>query len=128
MDISIIASIDKDLKQVPGRHYNFVTRVMEDVSEFQGWYNFYTQLLVGDPTDNIKGCPGIGKVKAAKALRDCQSQRQLYERCVEQYTLIYKDEWESQLNLNAQLLYIWRKDPDSWTPPEPVKQEPVVKQ
>ena len=122
-----IASIDKDLKQLPGTHYNFVNRTMDEVSPLQGWYNFYTQLLVGDPTDNIKGCLGIGKVKAEKALRDCLTPRQLYDKCVELYKVAYGEtEWERELNMNAQLLYVWRTEGDSWKAPQempPLAQE-----
>ena len=33
---TIICSIDKDLKQVPGRHYNFVKQEFDEVSPLQG--------------------------------------------------------------------------------------------
>ena len=122
---TMCCSIDKDLLQVPGGHYNFVQRTVQTILENEGWKNFYTQLLVGDPTDNIKGCPGIGKVKAEKALRDCLTPRQLYERCVELYKVAYGDEinegvprWEKELNLNAQLLYVLRSEGDSWKAPQ----------
>jgi len=112
-----ICSIDKDLLQLPGKHYNFVKREIKEVDEFGGAVQFYSQLLIGDPTDNIRGCPGIGKVKAARAFIGCNTERQLYDKCVELYKVVYKDTWEQELNLAAQLLYVWRKDPDSWSPP-----------
>src|SRR3990167_4316279 len=52
---SIICSIDKDLLQIPGHHYNFVKRIIVYVTIVDGWKSFYTQLLTGDATDNIKG-------------------------------------------------------------------------
>lgn len=127
----IISSIDKDLKQLPVTHYNFVNRVFDIVTPIQGWYNFYTQLLVGDTTDNIKGCPKVGKVKAAKALQGCNTERQLYERCIEQYKLAYcppkyeGTEWEVELNLNANLLYILRREDEYWKAPSLVQEVPV---
>lgn len=132
---SCICSIDKDLKQLPGKHYHFVNRIMEDVSVFQGWYNLYFQILTGDSTDNIKGCPGIGKVKAERAFIGCTTERELYERCVDQYKVVYGDEvnegvprWEKELDMNAQLLYVWRKEDDKWTAPQELpKQEPEAK-
>jgi len=45
---SIICSIDKDLLQVPGKHYNFVKKEFYEVDEETGSRNFYTQLLTGD--------------------------------------------------------------------------------
>lgn len=124
-----ICSNDKDLLQIPGRHYNFIRREIKEIDEFGGAVQFYTQLLVGDPADHIRGCSGIGAVKAARAFVGCNTERQLYDKCVELYKVAYKDDWEQQLNLAAQLLYVWRKDPDSWTPPqEPAVQEQEAKQ
>ena len=39
---------------------------------------FYKQVLIGDSTDNIPGCPGIGPVKAAKIV-DKYSTAELVE-------------------------------------------------
>ena len=115
----IICSIDKDLLQLPGFHYNFVKREFKEIDEFSGAIQFYTQLLVGDPVDNIRGCPGIGKVKAERAFTGCNTERQLYDKCVELYKVAYKDTWEQELTRNANLLYIWRKDLDKWIIPLP---------
>ncbi len=123
-DKVVICSIDKDLLQLRGTHYNFVRREVKEIDDLSGAVQFYTQLLVGDPTDNIRGCPGIGKVKAEKALRGCNTERQLYERAVECYKHVYKDQWEKELQLNAQLLYIWKEPEDQWK--EPPAQEPVA--
>lgn len=125
----IICSIDKDLLQLSGKHYNFVRREIKDVDEFSGAVQFYSQLLIGDPTDNIRGCPKVGKVKAARAFIGCNTERQLYDKCVELYKVAYGEaEWERELNLNAQLLYVWRRDNDKWiAPQEPAEQEPEVK-
>ena len=114
----VICSIDKDLLQLPGRHYNFVKREFKEVDEFGGAVQFYTQLLVGDPVDNIRGCSGIGKVKAAKAFIGCNTERQLYDKCVELYKIAYKDTWEQELTLNANLLYILRSEGDKWQIPK----------
>lgn len=126
----VICSIDKDLLQLPGRHYNFVRREFKEIDAFSGAVQFYTQLLVGDPTDNIRGCPGIGKVKAERAFKGCTTERELYERTVDHYKAVYKDKWEKELDLCAQLLYIWRKDNDRWQPPNQIEMsgpEPEVK-
>lgn len=126
---AVICSIDKDLLQLPGRHYNFVKREIKDVDAFSGAIQFYSQLLIGDPTDNIRGCPGVGKVKAERAFVGCTTERDLYDKCVEQYTLVYgPNKWEKELDMNAQLLYVWRKEDDKWTAPQELpKQEPEAK-
>jgi 5'-3' exonuclease len=67
---TVICSIDKDLKQIAGRHYNFVKDEHCTVSISDGLYWFYTQLLTGDPSDNIKGVAGIGPKRATIALGD----------------------------------------------------------
>lgn len=62
----LIWSIDKDLKQIPGRHLteDGIVEVSQDEADFY----FYKQILTGDTTDNYKGCPGIGPVKADSIL------------------------------------------------------------
>ena len=64
----IMASIDKDLLQVPGVHYNWKANEFRAVSASQGLKNLAYQLLVGDKVDNIPGIPRIGKIKATKIL------------------------------------------------------------
>lgn len=67
----IIVSEDKDLQQIPGWLYNpRKDEKPRQIKEWDGDYYFYTQVLTGDPTDNYKGCPGIGKVKAEKILQE----------------------------------------------------------
>lgn len=65
----LIASIDKDMKQIPGKHYNWNTREFFEVNEHQGDLWFFQQILTGDPGDGYKGCPGIGKAKAEKIIK-----------------------------------------------------------
>ena len=122
-----ICSIDKDLLQVPGKHYHFVSNRFIDISEKEGYRNFYTQLLVGDPSDNIPGCPGIGKVKAPKILEYCETPFDMYEACRRQYELAKVS--LDKMHLSAQLLYILRRQEDEWKPPlGPVQQEPAAAQ
>jgi 5'-3' exonuclease len=121
---TIICSLDKDLKMIPGLHYSFEisgtsklgkkwSRPMEisKVEPFDGLKCFYTQLLVGDPTDNVKGCPGVGKVGAEKLLRDCTTEQELFEAVQASYPS------DEELLVNGQCLWIWRKMNDIWQPP-----------
>lgn len=64
----VIASIDKDLKQIPGEHYNYRTMETMVVEQWQAERNLALQLLTGDQTDNVKGVKGIGPKKAEKIL------------------------------------------------------------
>lgn len=120
---TVVCSIDKDLLQVPGHHYNFVKQLWTVQNHWDGLVHFYTSVLVGDSVDNIKGCPGIGKAKAPKILQECQTELELYEACLKHYELAFKshEEGESQLQLNAKLLWIWRHPVDQWKAPAKVE-------
>ena len=121
---TVVCSIDKDLRQLQGWHYHFVDRKLFKIGATEALFNFYYQLLVGDPTDNIKGCPGIGKVKAPQILEGCTTEVEFYKKVYEAYQHAYKDEDEEvvdyNLELNAQLLYIRRHPEQGWKRPERV--------
>ena len=68
---TIICTIDKDLKQIPGRHYNFVKDYHYSVTPSEGLYWFYTQILTGDNADNVKGLAGVGPKRAELILGIC---------------------------------------------------------
>lgn len=114
IDASIIVTIDKDLNQIPGWHYNFVKKEKYYVSPEEAEDFFYTQLLTGDATDNIQGVPGIGPAKASKILKGAETEAQKYNRCLNAYYNHYKnyheDEVENILLENARLLYILREE------------------
>ena len=68
----IIVSEDKDMKSVPGLHYNpghHPSSVFEVSTADADWFHLM-QTLTGDATDGYKGCPGIGAVKATKIVAD----------------------------------------------------------
>lgn len=73
-DLFTIVSIDKDLLQLPGIHYNFVKDEFQSVEEQEGIRFFYKQLLMGDKADNIRGIEGIGEKKAEKLLLSSVTQ------------------------------------------------------
>jgi len=52
----VIATIDKDLDQIPGRHYNYLKSVYYTQSDSDAESFFWRQSLVGDATDGIPGC------------------------------------------------------------------------
>lgn len=67
---TVIVSIDKDMKTIPGLHYNYGKDNAEvvEVSADEADYNHLLQTLTGDATDNYPGCPGCGPVGARKVL------------------------------------------------------------
>ena len=63
---TIIWSEDKDLRTVPAKHW--IDGDVVEISKEEADYNFFTQTLVGDATDNYKGCPSVGYKTAEKIL------------------------------------------------------------
>jgi len=115
---SIICSLDKDLDMIPGLHYNFVREEAYFVNEDAALQCFYKQLLMGDPTDNIPGCPSIGPKKAEAALAECADEDAMYAAARALYVQGYgEDMADAALLENARLLWIRRKPGEWWNPP-----------
>ncbi len=113
---TICVSLDKDLDQIPGYHYDWVNKDEYIISAKQAKTMFYMQLMAGDPTDNVQGIPGIGPAKAMKALANCPSPKDMMEEVVRGYKEAFKDDWYTRLIETAQLVYILRADhPVTWT-------------
>ena len=88
-DDTVIASIDKDLLQIPGKHYNFVTGDRLLVCEDTAKRNRLRQILTGDGTDNIPGIYRVGAVTADKILDACSSIDEMNQAII--------DRWEAYL-------------------------------
>lgn len=84
-DASFICTLDKDLDQIPGWHYNWVDDRTYKVSKKEADFNFYRQVLSGDPTDNVPGLPGVGDKIASSILEGATSRRDLFERTWRSY-------------------------------------------
>ncbi len=80
-----IVSIDKDLKAIPGNHYNFVKNEAETVSEDQADLNFWRQMLIGDVSDNVIAVKGIGPKTAEKLIRPDMTTPERVEEVAKQY-------------------------------------------
>jgi DNA polymerase-1 len=118
---TVICTIDKDLLQVEGWHYQWELRgtsvngkewVKEarffEQTELDGTRLFYEQCLKGDASDNVKGVSGIGEGKARKLLANCNSEIEFVNVCLEHYPS------EEEFLMNAQCLYILRSLDDSY--------------
>ena len=105
---SIIVSIDKDMLQVPGWHYNFVKKEKRLIDESEGFYNFCIQMLTGDRIDNIVGIRGIGPVKAARCLAKANNDKLRLEAVCR----VYRQDGDDLLRRfteNAGLLWLRRR-------------------
>lgn len=115
-DDAIICTIDKDLDMIPGWHFNWVQGRKYNISNIEACRSFYHQLLEGDSTDNIKGCPKIGKIKAQRILEGCQNEKELMEAVVNCYTNAFpENEWADRLLHAAKLLWIRKEPEQTWT-------------
>ena len=112
-DNCVIVSLDKDLDQISGWHYNFVKHLSYYIKPEEGLVKLYTQMLTGDAADNIKGLFRIGPVKAAKIIGDTTNELELYNKVLE----AYEGDAERVLE-NAQLLFLRRYEGQIWTPPQ----------
>jgi len=66
----VTVSIDKDMRTVPGSHFNFnkPEEGIEVVGLLEAERNWLKQTLSGDSTDGYPGCPKIGPVRAARII------------------------------------------------------------
>lgn len=108
---SVSISIDKDLLQIPGWHYNWVNDRIQWISPREGDFNFYTQLLTGDATDNIRGLDGYGMVTAGKAVLGAKSRAALAAQVWSCYRSVFGDPELARRRYleNASLLWILRE-------------------
>lgn len=139
----IVASIDKDLEQIPGWHYDYMKHVFTEIDEDDAEMFFWQQVVSGDDTDNIGGVCGYSEVKARNAVltwreraeKEGRDWRQVvWNNAVELYRIqkeyrncYYKDLLEQQEHTgytaeyialeNARLVYMQRERGELWTPP-----------
>lgn len=119
---TIIASIDKDLLMLPGRHYNINTkevilstdpgsltlkRTKSNKLDLKGtgfkW--FCAQMLLGDAVDNIiKPKKGLGPRKVYNLLNKLDTKESLWKEVSKHYTC------KERQHENAQLLWILREE------------------
>jgi len=121
----LIVSLDKDLKQVPGYHWNFSKKELSYVDPVEAKRNLYKQILIGDQTDGIPGLYGVGPKRAEVLLDDLMEEGHMYLVVLKEYLdkipKTVKNHAEFCANLmhtHAHLLYLLRKEDERWTPPD----------
>jgi len=118
----VVCSIDKDFHQLHSSFYNFVKDEIYSINEIQAMRYFYKQTILGDKGDNVPGYDGKARQAPTKAiqavyedLEECQTAEECYKTCLTAYEEVGRT--EDDLILTAKLLYLWRRNPDEWTPP-----------
>ena len=114
-DDAILCSIDKDLRMVPGQHYDFIKKEGFVVTPDEAMSNFYRQLIIGDSTDNIVGIPNAGTARANKLLADLPLEEQ-WENVLAEYASKGGENWQDYLREQGQLLWIRRHPGEMWEP------------
>lgn len=111
---TVICTIDKDLLQVPGLHFQWehsgkeAQLILQDSQTAMN--RLYIQLLTGDSTDNIMGCGikqtmvyktgakagqeyekrvGIGPKKAEQLLAECHTEEEKQALCLAEYNKVF---------------------------------------
>ena len=112
----IILTMDKDLKQIPGIHFNYYRpKVVNEngekisgdcvglsvVTKEEAEYTFWLSMLTGDHGDNIKGIKGLGPKKGEAILK---GKTDLKETVINQYKGFYGANWETEYKTNYRLL------------------------
>lgn len=125
----IVVSIDKDLKQIPGVHFDYypiyehqkddqgnVKKVFKQLkglsftTPFESWQMLAMQVLMGDSGDRVKGIPKIGLKKAEIILRNCKTPKEFQLAVVRSYISnadkFESSDWRSELFMNYRLIYL----------------------
>jgi hypothetical protein len=125
----VIASIDKDLHQIPGIHYDYRLKQQVTVDEEEARIVLWRQALSGDTTDNIPGACGIGAVKAQKMVEGWIDEgwpdQAMWDFTVDLYRMqaaskgcyyCAKDAEKAAME-NMRLVYLQREPNELWVPP-----------
>jgi DNA polymerase-1 len=119
----VVATIDKDLDQIPGLHYNWNHDKKYEINRTKADRLFYTQIMAGDPTDNYYGIKGVGP-KTAHKLLDATPKRERWNAILKLFKKKgYTEEYALQM---ARVARICRAEdynfntgePILWTPKE----------
>jgi DNA polymerase I len=107
---AVCVSFDKDLRQIPGTHYDWVKKEEKVVGKAEGWMNFWVQVLAGDTVDNVPGIEGMGPVGARKILDGATGNKECWHRAV----TVYKEKYGPDVGYTyaletARLVWVRRK-------------------
>lgn len=116
-DDTIICTLDKDLLQIPGKHFSWEisgkgwTRpdTFVEQTELEGLRLFYEQCIKGDRSDNIKGIEGMGDKKAKTLLANAHTEQDMLNTVLNAYGN------EQEFLMNANCLWILRHEKESYT-------------
>lgn len=133
-DQKILVSLDKDMKTLPGRHFNMGKDQLFEVTTAEADYNHLLQCLTGDTVDGYPGCPRVGPVSGRKILDpfydddrkkldDSFDVAGAWKAVVAAYEKAGQSDWQALLNARVARICRWtdydyvNKRVVLWTPP-----------
>jgi hypothetical protein len=126
----IVCTRDKDLRQVAGWHYGWesgkqpefeptrydelgridLVRTPSTTKIAGGGFRFFcSQLLTGDPVDNIAGLPKYGPVSVYSLLEGAGTLSECLSIVRNEYEHVYAGDWKPQLREQCDLLWMIRR-------------------
>jgi 5'-3' exonuclease len=107
---AIICSVDKDMLQIPGIHYDYQKNKFHVISEDDARYNLAIQMIMGDAADGIAGLRGYGPKKAEKIITKGMTNYQCAKAILKEYLKNYPDAKSAKeaVRLNYKLLKLQR--------------------
>lgn len=108
---TVIVSPDKDLKCIPGWHFNPIKEGadVEYITLQEANLNFWRQVITGDTSDNIQGIPKAGIKKAEAILKDIESFSDMQCAVLKAYEDKFKEGAYNYMHENATLIWIQRE-------------------
>jgi len=116
---TVLCSNDKDMLQIPGKHYNIVKKELFEVTPTEGLQFFYKQILMGDNADFIQGIKGIGPKKADKIIDPLINEWDMYTEVLGIYKKYHPEDALTRVIKAGQLLKIKQSETEElWQPPK----------
>lgn len=78
----VVCSPDKDLRQLPGQHFDYKKVDFAEVSQEDADYNLAFLMIAGDSSDGVAGIPGAGEKKAKEKLKEGKGNGQFPDQVV----------------------------------------------
>lgn len=125
-DDTVLVSTDKDLRQIPGLHWNFTKPIIHYVKPLDALKWHYIQTLMGDSTDGYSGCPGVGKAIARRLIDDTPDNL-WWHTVVHTYSMAGLDEAEALTQARLAKIYDRSMNPDELWEPKVTPIDPVTK-
>jgi 5'-3' exonuclease len=111
---TVICSIDKDLLQIEGKHYNWVRGEKTLIKPRAALCRLWEQVLTGDGTDNIPGIRGLGPARAKKLIAECKGAMEMRKLCI--------TKWAEALAVEDGVQLLSERDHNRITPQEAVEE------